>query len=375
MVKNFNEQEFVTEVTEKIGGYRFKNPKLLKQAFVRKSYTAEHGGENNEVMEFIGDKALDVAVVRYLTQHYGSIDFEELDRRKADQARVFYDIDEQEAFFNGGRRKECFEFSCSLDEGGLTRLKQRMVEKRTLAKRMEELGLAKYLIVGKGDEEKNIKDEQSVKEDLFEAIIGAVALDSSWDFAQIVKVVEVMLRPETLLYDGEVDFVGAIYEWASKKKSMPQFRFEDYNCGLRYHEPNVICSKTSGEVTCRLFISDDIPLFEGYGRSRNAARRDACIEACRYLDKKNMFFSITDEIENPNPDDAIGQLETIARRGYFSVPQYEENVSYDDNGNPIWTMTCIIPEKKKTFSAKNSVKKIAKKQAAFKMLKHILKLR
>ena len=51
-------------------GYRFKNPYLLEQAFTRRSYSEENGGENNEVLEFIGDKALDLAVVRYLTEDY-----------------------------------------------------------------------------------------------------------------------------------------------------------------------------------------------------------------------------------------------------------------------------------------------------------------
>jgi len=42
-------------VQEQIG-YDFKNLDLLQQAFTRRSYTAENGGENNEVLEFIGCK-------------------------------------------------------------------------------------------------------------------------------------------------------------------------------------------------------------------------------------------------------------------------------------------------------------------------------
>ena len=53
-------------------GYEFKNKLLLRQAFVRKSYSEENGGENNEVLEFIGDKVLDMAVIRYLSKRYGS---------------------------------------------------------------------------------------------------------------------------------------------------------------------------------------------------------------------------------------------------------------------------------------------------------------
>ena len=42
--------------------YKFKNRDLLQQAFVRRSYSVENGGANNEVLEFIGDKALDFVV-------------------------------------------------------------------------------------------------------------------------------------------------------------------------------------------------------------------------------------------------------------------------------------------------------------------------
>ena len=47
-------------------GYIFKNPDLLLQAFTRSSYASENGGEDNEILEFIGDKALDLAVVNLL---------------------------------------------------------------------------------------------------------------------------------------------------------------------------------------------------------------------------------------------------------------------------------------------------------------------
>lgn len=38
---------------------------------MRRSYAKENGGEGNEVLEFIGDKVLDYAVVRFLTDKYG----------------------------------------------------------------------------------------------------------------------------------------------------------------------------------------------------------------------------------------------------------------------------------------------------------------
>ena len=54
-------------------GYEFSNTDLLQQAFVRKSYSNENGGQNNEVLEFIGDKVLDFVVVKLLCTRFGSI--------------------------------------------------------------------------------------------------------------------------------------------------------------------------------------------------------------------------------------------------------------------------------------------------------------
>lgn len=41
--------------------------------------------------------------------------------------------------------------------------------------------------MGKGDIQNNINQEDSVKEDLFEAIIGAVAIDSGWNLKDLQK--------------------------------------------------------------------------------------------------------------------------------------------------------------------------------------------
>ena len=49
-------------------GYRFKNPAVLEQAFTRRSFSMENGGQNNEVLEFIGDKVLDFIVVKLLAE-------------------------------------------------------------------------------------------------------------------------------------------------------------------------------------------------------------------------------------------------------------------------------------------------------------------
>ena len=354
-------------VTQQIGGYQFKNPKLLEQAFIRRSYTEENGGQNNEVLEFIGDKALDLAVVRYLIKKNSN-----------------------EYFFNDPMNMwntwyDPKEFESTLDEGELTKLKQRLVEKKTLAHRIDELGFSRFLVTGKGDELKKITQEKSVKEDLFEAIIGAVAIDSNWDMEVIQSVVEIMLCPDSILQNQEeADYVGLIYEWEAEKNGLvPWFQYEregeslfiltykknpDYVYQTERMQGNLSCIK----YHCALKLLDSLPIFIGYGESKNEARKAVCKLAYNYLKEKDMLFTIKDEIENPNLEEAIGQLEILARRGYFSIPTYSAEESHDENGNPIWNVKCKIEEVKRTFAVVDSSKKFAKKKAAFKMLDYVL---
>ena len=53
----FMDNEDLQKIQDHIG-YNFKNLDLLQQSFVRRSYAKENDGEDNEVLEFIGDKAL-----------------------------------------------------------------------------------------------------------------------------------------------------------------------------------------------------------------------------------------------------------------------------------------------------------------------------
>ncbi len=338
-------------------GYNFQNTDLLQQAFVRRSYSKEYGGEDNEVLEFIGDKVLDFIVVKLLTEKYG------------------YFISDYEDF---NPNEEFNEFECSKNEAELTELKKKLVQKKTLANRINILALADYLIMGKGDIQNNINNEMSVKEDLFEAIIGAVALDSNWDMDAIQDVVQIMLDPDSYFKEDITDnYVDLIQEWTLKKYGMvPLYHFEKASQAIWYSHFDGISSHYDGNSelkhTCLLKLGKLDKIFRSFGTSKNEARKAVCALAYEELERNNMLLSICDEIPNPNINDAISQLEILARRGYFSIPFYEFEQEYDTNGNPIWKCTCHITDIAKCFSTKSSSKKNAKKQAAYQMLKHVL---
>ena len=166
-------------------GYVFKNKELLIQAFTRRSFSEENGGENNEVLEFIGDKALDIIVVKILSEKYGHFSRQERNWNKWGQPE------------NAGT------YSSELSEGHLTELKKRMVQKTTLADAIGFLGISDFLIVGKSDEVNDVRESTSVKEDLFEAIIGAIALDSEWDMVKLQDSICVMLNPDEIMEEDE----------------------------------------------------------------------------------------------------------------------------------------------------------------------------
>ena len=339
--------------------YQFKNRDLLQQAFVRRSYSKENGGADNEVLEFIGDKVLDIAVVRYLTDRFG---------------------------YMSDKSEEYQEFFCEYSEGKLTQLKAQMVGKNSLARRIDELGFAEYLIMGNGDIQNSVAEEKSVKEDLFEAILGAVAKDSEWDFEKLQQVVEIMLNPDSFVDKDEENYVQMIQDWAQKKIGMnPTYRYYDTsypfnNYGLpmngmfysAYSPYQIMESPKSSFYTCELTLQRNIPVFRACGHSKNEARKNVCRDAYEWLEKNNKLFTIQDEIENPNKNDAINQLETLARRGYFSVPTYEYREKYDDNGNPEWIVECHIDEEDGYHDAVSSSKREAKKRAAYDMLLHVL---
>lgn len=357
-------KEYFETVVQNQIGYTFENLKLLRQAFVRKSFSEENGGENNEVLELIGDTVLSAAVMRYLTNRYGN------------------DLHIQEKIPHSFRvPQESEEFHSEKLEGELTQIKQKLVEKKTLAMRIDELGFAEFLIMGKGDIEQDMAEQPSVKEDLFEAILGAVALDSNYDYERIQNVVEIMLRPDSIVDNGEeADYVRLIYEWDESFGCIPYFRYKDQGHSLYVPpEQNVIevipqgtYERTNANHSCEMSIRNDLPRFKAYGLSRNDARKKACKRAYEYLVENDMLFKIRDEIDEPTVEMAINQLEILARRGYFSIPNYEFTETHDANGNPIWNVKCQIEEFDESFETESSSKKKAKKEVAFEMLQYVL---
>lgn len=366
------DQETINDIQNKIGN-TFKNQELLKQAFTRRSYSMENGGEDNEVLEFIGGAALNMVVVKILSEEFG-----------------YFNQREQRHTYNVSSSNTADgTFSSEKDEGELTEIKKRLVRKSTLSNAIDNLELQYYLVMGKGDRKRHVERSNSTKEDLFEAIIGAIALDTSWDINTIQEVVENIVDIDDIIGSDEDSYIDMIQNWSLKQYgvlpdySVCKYLSNEINSGAPdWARPNsmwtLMNSSKRGEFDSNtkyasLLALEDVPWrFIGYGHSKNQAKEEASRLAYEYLDEHGLLWTIQDEIEKPCKRLAINQLETLARRGYFSLPTYNYYEEYDEDGNPIWRCECHISEEDIYYWSTASSKKDAKKDAAWGMLKHVL---
>jgi len=133
------------EIEERIG-YRFRRAHLLETAFTHAGYAkdAGHGHlSSNERLEFLGDSVLGLVVAEWLYR----------ERTRS-------------------------------TEGELTPLKARYVSATALAIACAEMGLGTYLELSPGEESTGGRLRQSNLADLFEAVVGAVYLDSGYRAAR-----------------------------------------------------------------------------------------------------------------------------------------------------------------------------------------------
>lgn len=367
------DKETIKDIRDKIG-YKFKNQELLEQAFTRRSYSMENGGEDNEVLEFIGDAALNLVAVKILREEFGYFN------ERKQQNPNYYLWETYESTFSSDK-----------DEGQLTEIKKRIVRKSTLADAIDDLGLQNYLIMGRGDRKKHVERSNSTKEDLFEAIIGAIALDSKWDITKIQDAVMKMLKIDDIIGFDKDSYIEEIQKWSLKHYDvLPDYSVCNYlpselNIGApEWAKPNTMWAfinpSKRGEFTLDTKYASLLTLngvsccFIGYGHSKSMAKEEASRLAYEYLDEHDLLWSIQDEIDNPCREMAINQLETLARIGYFSLPTYNFYEDHNEDGNPVWRCECHIKGEDIYCWSTSSSKKGAKKGAAWGMLKHVLNM-
>lgn len=274
-------REHLDDVQKKIG-YWFDNEDLLLQAFTRSSYSSQHGGENNEVLEFLGDRVLDFYVVKVIADRFGFV------KSQSDYYDEENDLDE-------------YCIVAHKNEADFTELKKQIVSNETLAKTIDKLGLFKYMYLGDTDlENPKFKDNLiKVKADLFEAILGAVAIDSDWNQDELQNVVEFMLQIEDFLADVDTEeprpskfqlenAVTTLKELAEKGRcSIPEY----YQA-----EEQVLMNDGTLMWECTCYIRSWAMKHTAYATSKKEAKRYAAyLVLCDYFGLPDEFAEEDEE--------------------------------------------------------------------------------
>lgn len=161
-------------------GVQFNQVSLLHQALTHTSYANECKKTtilHNERLEFLGDAVLDLVVSEYLFCQFPN-----------------------------------------LPEGDLTKSRAVIVCEPTLARCAAELGIGEYLFLGKGEASSGGRERSSILADAFEAIIGAIYLDSG--FVNVTNFILKQLQNDlSLMERGEYikDYKTLLQEVIQKK--------------------------------------------------------------------------------------------------------------------------------------------------------------
>ena len=129
------------ENIQKSLGYEFHNLNFLETALTHRSYSSEYGLKYcNERMEFLGDSILSAVVSEYLYKKY-----------------------------------------CDDNEGKLSQIKAQIVSAKSLSSWAKKIKLDKFILISKSEDLNFARQRESLLCDSFEAVVGAIYLDSNFE--------------------------------------------------------------------------------------------------------------------------------------------------------------------------------------------------
>jgi len=219
------EQEVLQQI-EQIIGYKFTNLNLLKEAFTHSS-SVEKRTLSNERLEFLGDSVLSLVICSAI-----------------------------------------FDRAPNYLEGDLTKMKSMLVARDTCAKIARQLGLQKFLKIGKG-----MAGSQSISYSLaaglLEAIIAAIYLDGGFEPAQKF----ILTNFDSLIQKADAEYVQGNF-----KSLLQQYAQKHFNATPNYElldekgPDHNKCFETQAVISERHFPS-------AWGTNKKEAEQKAALNA------------------------------------------------------------------------------------------------
>ena len=327
-----NPARFIQELIH----YEFINENLLRQAFIRRSFAAEYFCPgSNEQLEFYGDTVLNTVVTRQLMEHYSVL---ETDNTAAP-------------------------FHSAYGEGELSRIRSFYCSRDHLSARAKKLGLDKLILCGKDEE---VSD--AVLEDVMEALLGAVAVDTDWNWEILEEVTDQLIllqfdETESILRKSSFEELN---DWHQKHfKEMPKYEvspvfykndLKAYRCRLKFSvPPNMLGVAEHQQI-------------DAEQETRSQAREYAAERAIWFIKSNGLWMRLNDAIKEPDYENSINQLQELYQKHYVEKPEYEfEEETIYKRG---WECHCVCGSFEGFGRAAGKIP--AKKMAAYMVLIRIL---
>jgi ribonuclease-3 len=215
-------------------GYHFQDRKILIEALTHRSYYHENPDKAdayNERLEFLGDSVLGFVIVEYL-----------------------------------------FSLESKLTESVMAKTKSYLVKESILCEIAGDISLGRHLRLGKGEEVTGGRKKKSLLADAFEAVLGALYIDSSYEKAR-----EIILR----LFKEKIDAImssGEFHDFKTELQEKTQLLF-----GVI---PEYKLIKQEGEEHRKIFTVEVCIASESFGSGSGKSKKEAETLAAKEALKK-----------------------------------------------------------------------------------------
>lgn len=225
------------EEVEKQLNYSFRNKEFLRTALIHKSYNEgmQKDLPDNEKLEFLGDSVINLVITDHLYKNY-----------------------------------------THLKEGELSKLKAHLVSSNTLYKISKRSRFTDFLMLGKGEEKNDGRNNKKIGAAVFEAVVGAIYLDSNYKLtaAAVIPLFRDFLEKFAAKEVKINDYKSELQELVQKKNNfLPVYKIIDESG----KPPNVI-------FTAAVYLQDrQIGL--GTGKNKRNAEQNAAYSALQNIDE------------------------------------------------------------------------------------------
>jgi len=230
-------------------GYTFRQTAFLQEALTHPSvgHERQRHHQDNQRLEFLGDAVLQLVITEYLYSHFP-------------------------------RERE----------GRLTKLRARLVSRDALKAHARGLDLGRHLLMGRGEESSGGRERTSTLADAFEAIIGAIYLDSDFATAR-----DFILRQTREALDQVLDRPIDVN---------PKGQLQETLQGIAMQGPSYEMISATGPEHAKTFVVEVRWGERSLGRGSGGSKQAAEIEAARDALARQLWAKDKNKSENPAAD-------------------------------------------------------------------------